>query len=1277
MEITSNERELLRGLLAVHRGRSDSRDVLTAVEAWMVDPSRPIGQRLLQLDAIDAATWDELEAELVQMEESREGRDDSTRPLKQRGPADGEPNDTSLAPTVARDGDGPRSQTPAAADHGSWRRFVIGARHARGGLGEVHRAVDRELHREVAIKTIRPQGAGDAANRERFVFEGRITGSLEHPGIVPIYSMSHNDRGEPFYAMRFVRGQTLQQAVDSFHSEPSEDPGARRLELRRLLDHFIDVCRITAYAHSRGVLHRDIKPANIIAGEYGETLLVDWGLAKATDVAASGPADSLASIGEASPHETQQGSIVGTPAFMSPEQATGDLESHSERTDVYGLGATLYYVLTGKAAFDSSSGENVLEAVRRGEFPAPRTRDAGIPRPLAAICLQAMALQPEKRYPSAESLAVDVERWLADEPVSAWREPMTIRVRRWMRRHRTLMTATAVAGAMALIALTGIAAVESQARRRLDAKNAELAEARDRAETRASLAIRAVGNFRDAVEDNMDVELRPELADVRTALLKGPLEFFSGLKQDLQTPGDATPATREQLAEAYVAYADLTRRIGSQDDARAAYQDAEELLRRLIQEDAGNLRLQSQLADIAHRLGDIERDLQSSDQALQQYRRAEQLRRDLIDRRSDDQESRRALASILQRQAQVLSLQGDRPAAVERCDEGLSWIAEALDRAPGDAQAQLTQVQLLDYRASLAERLGQPRQALDFVQRGLETVSQLLAASPESIDHRRMQARLSTTKSLIQLELEDQSSAAASQETSLEIRRRLAEEFPTYTDLQEELARSLIDMSRLQFRSGRIGDSAETLQEARQLIEDLIARQPSNMRIRDTLVDVLLRQGNNAYMSGDKNEALNVFQQLIPVTGELLALDPGDARRARAHAGIYYNVGVLSSDMGRFDEARAAYESALRLRKELAEAHPQTPQYRNDVAFTLGNMAVVAELTLDFEASIGFSRAALAIQQQLVEQYREATSHKVNVGRTLRNLGATQTLAGRLQEAVDSFSQAAEVLEPLADQHANDTQYRRDLIELRRSYADALLGLRQFAAARTQLDEALTDVEGLVASRPDEQQNNMKLVRVCAELARLEAHEQRWEAVATQAQRAIEAAVDYLEKAPEQFNLRQTLARTYRLRCESFARRGMLDEAQRDWDDRLTVIDESTAAVEAPFGKALVAAWSGDHSAAAKLLSDLNPPDNNAAGHCFQRAIVGATAAAVCTDQEHDVAVRYTTQAIADLAAAADLNAFDEPATLSKLTLGRDLDVLRDQPEFAALLMRVKSPSGE
>jgi tetratricopeptide (TPR) repeat protein/tRNA A-37 threonylcarbamoyl transferase component Bud32 len=324
--------------------------------------------------------------------------------------------------------------------------------HARGGLGEVFLAEDMQFQRHVALKELRNEHHGNAIRRERFLIEARITGRLEHPGVVPVYGMGTHADGRVFYAMRLIRGENLRQAITRFHMGPA--PDFTGLEFRFLLNRFIAVCNTVAYAHEQGVLHRDLKPSNIMLGDFGETLVVDWGIAKLIGVPESSESVSSGDDRTVSPTGsiTIQGQVVGSPAYMSPEQAAGNLDQVGRSSDIYCLGATLYQMLTERTPC-SGRDDEVLRKVREGDFPRPRHVDPRIPAALEAICCKAMALKPEARYQSALVLAKDIECWLADRPVSAHRESWADKTRRWMRRNQTAVSGLAAAVTVGFLAL--------------------------------------------------------------------------------------------------------------------------------------------------------------------------------------------------------------------------------------------------------------------------------------------------------------------------------------------------------------------------------------------------------------------------------------------------------------------------------------------------------------------------------------------------------------------------------------------------------------------------------------------------------------------------------------------------------------------------------------------------------------------------------------------------------------------------------------------------------
>jgi tetratricopeptide (TPR) repeat protein/tRNA A-37 threonylcarbamoyl transferase component Bud32 len=369
-------------------------------------------------------------------------------------------------------GDGGPTPAVSPSSRRARARFRILCFHREGGLGRVYVARDEELGRDVALKEIRPDKVGEAHLRSRFILEAEVTGGLEHPGIVPVYSLGTYDDGRPFYAMRFVEGDSFKEAIDRFHADETlkKDVGRRSLELHKLLGRFIDVCQAIAFAHSKGVLHRDLKPDNVMLGRFGETLLIDWGLAKATGRRElSGPESTREETlvrPSGSGHAPTRGA-VGTPAYMSPEQAAGAAESLGPATDVYGLGAILFALLSGEAPVEKgTTDEDTLERARRGAIRSPRSLNPNIPRALEAVCLKALALHPGDRYPTALALAEEVEHWLADEPVSAYAEPMLARLRRWGRRHRVAVAASAAASLAAALLISIWAGLEIAGRYR-------------------------------------------------------------------------------------------------------------------------------------------------------------------------------------------------------------------------------------------------------------------------------------------------------------------------------------------------------------------------------------------------------------------------------------------------------------------------------------------------------------------------------------------------------------------------------------------------------------------------------------------------------------------------------------------------------------------------------------------------------------------------------------------------------------------------------------------
>jgi serine/threonine protein kinase/WD40 repeat protein len=370
-------------------------------------------------------------------------------------------------------------------------RYVIEEEIGRGGMGTVYRAFDRELRRRVAVKVLLPMLSEDRRSLERFIAEAQATAQLEHPGIVPLYDIGCDDKGQLFFTMKLVRGRTLLTVL-----EEADDlrPAGRAPSLFGLLQIFQEVCRTVSYAHERGVVHGNLKPENVMVGPHGEVLVMDWGLGKigaphgSTSGRASardGPppapdeevrksrADANASIGSRT--------IVGTLAHMSPEQAAGEAGRVGPWTDVHALGWILYRIIAGRAPFEGGNPGEVVARIRLGTPPPPRALRPETPRELEAIALRALARDPALGYPSAAALADDVQAYLEGRPVAVLPEGILRRAHKLVARHRSV---TATVFASLVIGLSGAVA----ALLRIEGAR-RLSEAR-RAEAEAALAAR-------------------------------------------------------------------------------------------------------------------------------------------------------------------------------------------------------------------------------------------------------------------------------------------------------------------------------------------------------------------------------------------------------------------------------------------------------------------------------------------------------------------------------------------------------------------------------------------------------------------------------------------------------------------------------------------------------------------------------------------------------------------------------------------------------------------
>ncbi|MCR9115432.1 MAG: PAS domain S-box protein [bacterium] len=296
--------------------------------------------------------------------------------------------------------------------------------HSTGGIGHVWLAHDKVLDREIALKELKAKQSESPINRERFFREAQITAQLTHPGTVPIYDYVE-DGQQSYYTMKFVRGRTLSECIAEYHSWRNESKKVGvTSRLVQLLNQFVAICNTIAFAHSQRIIHRDLKSENVVVGDFGEVVVLDWGLAKRIgeiEATSESPSDEIAATMDidqdrthASASHTIQGDKLGTPAYMSPEQARGEIDLLDERTDVYGLAAILYEILVGNPPFQGTSIVAVLEDVIHDRPKSPSDCVDGIPKEIERICLRGLSKKRNDRQQTAAAVAEEIQTWIVE-----------------------------------------------------------------------------------------------------------------------------------------------------------------------------------------------------------------------------------------------------------------------------------------------------------------------------------------------------------------------------------------------------------------------------------------------------------------------------------------------------------------------------------------------------------------------------------------------------------------------------------------------------------------------------------------------------------------------------------------------------------------------------------------------------------------------------------------------------------------------------------------------
>lgn len=813
-------------------------------------------------------------------------------------------------------------------------RFAPQSKLGEGGQGEVWLAIDPQLDRQVALKVLRRDHRDRKMLRDKFHQEAVVTGKLEHPGIVPIYEAGRHAAGEdssvesPYYVMRVYRNRSLDQAISAFHHEDWSEA-----RLRDLLQRFIDVCNAIGYAHSRGVIHRDLKPQNVMLGEFGETLVVDWGLAKVVgrgEVHADSDSGGTVRMDRSGSH-TVEGSVVGTPQYMSPEQAEGKVATIGAPADIYGLGAILYCVLTGRPPVpDKKTLQEILDYVRCGRIEPPHAVNPRVPPTLSAICLRALAKEPVDRYaraedydsPSEPTLAGDIARWLNDEPVAVYREPLLVRSRRWLRQHQTLATSTAAAVLMAIATLSVLFVMVTDRNAQLARSNQDLAESaaretdsRKQADNSADEAWNALelakSSEADAREAGQRAEASERLARVsaetarrQTKLALDTLDtVILRIQGDLENVPGAGYVRRKLLATAIQRLQEIAKAFAP---SGAADRQVSFALR--------------QMADTILRVGLGEEDLKINDITTSPIEVALELNLQALDISNRLITADPTNTGALHDRLASYNGLGDVSLQANNVSAARDWYMKSLDSNQGLAYSETEFWVSCNGLGSLGLQTGQLDAARHWYWQALGICEPLIEVDSTNGQAQRGLAVSYNGLGDVSLRTGDVQAALASFGSALAICVNLVRDDPTDTQTRRSLSHSYNSLGDVSLKMDAIQDAIDYYQNALDIIEPLAIADRADTVLQRDHSYTCTKIGDAHLQAGNVVTAISYMNQALALDQEIARLDPSKVQSQQDLVISHHRLGEAHRQRSAYIEAEQHYRAGIDVLNRMIEA---------------------------------------------------------------------------------------------------------------------------------------------------------------------------------------------------------------------------------------------------------------------------------------------------------------------------------------------------------------------
>lgn len=831
-------------------------------------------------------------------------------------------------------------------------RYTLTQVYGEGGLGQVWLATDPALKREIALKRIRPGKDGSRNAQLRLIKEAQITGQLEHPNIIPVYELEHADsKGRPFYTMKFLRGQTLRQQIQAYHEKRKKgehDP----LDLVNLLNAFIDTCFAIAYAGARGIVHRDLKPDNIMVGDFGEVLVLDWGLAKKIgqkDEEYDKREIELASVLDET--STHVGGVVGTPAFMAPEQAAGRNDHVDARTDVYGLGAVLFSILAGTSPHRGNKTKNrvkdtqdLLTRISIGSTPSVREIDSTIPRSLDAICAKAMSHAHLNRYQDARELAKDVQRYLADESVSVVAESWQERVGRWLRKNRAKTQTLATSAVVVIVVAVGAALFVADAWKGeadAHAKTQDALEAESRAKEATEKARKEATDFFLASRRTVDTLYRelsdslseyPAVQSLRVKLLEEAATEYERLAETRSEVSEL----KLEAARSLVRLGEVWRLLRNFDRATRSFEQARTQLAGIVRQDASNSLAASELVTCLNGQGltwATIAPLEAADGASNPSSRADRYYTEALETvdallsKSDEQDLVGRL--VLKRlKARIHANRGNLLSGTDRLDDALHNLSDAEVDFRGIAESDGSNESLYEHAKSLValstilSLKGQDDEVKSQLSEAIKVYSRLVVANPD--DTRFLSGRADARLSLANATRGDDALSArlGVYQECVDDYLLLIQARPDVPLYRSNLVSAETNIAQVLYQQGETTTAGEHAYAALEQVLVLTGSDPASAHLLSLEVYVQVTYGQILRDAGNFTDAEALFTAALQECQRLTTAVPEDANLWRLQSEAKNNLGVLYLVTDQAELAQQAFSGAREDFKKTLEISP-------------------------------------------------------------------------------------------------------------------------------------------------------------------------------------------------------------------------------------------------------------------------------------------------------------------------------------------------------------------